>query len=82
MQKSIAIRTQSAIIDLTKENNHLKGKVNRMKNRLAEIRAEIKELEKVSPFYRDYEKVKELKKEEREIEDTLTGINMNYEEWF
>lgn len=82
MQKTLAIKTQSAIIDLTKENNHLKGKVNRMKNRLAEIRAEIKELENVNPFYRDYEKVKELKKEEREIENTLVGINMNYEEWF
>ena len=53
-----------------------------MKNRLAEIRTEIEKLEKVSPFYRDYEKVKELKKEEREIENTLVGINMNYEEWF
>lgn len=53
-----------------------------MKKRLAEIRTEIEKLEKVSPFYRDYEKVKELKKEEREIEDTLAGINMNYEEWF
>jgi cell fate (sporulation/competence/biofilm development) regulator YmcA (YheA/YmcA/DUF963 family) len=53
-----------------------------MKKRLAEIRTEIKELEKVNPFYRDYEKIKELKKEEREIENTLTGINMNYEEWF
>lgn len=26
----LAIKTQSAIIDLTKENNHLKGKVNKM----------------------------------------------------
>ena len=53
-----------------------------MKKRLAEIRTEIKELEKVSPFYRDYKKVEELKKEEREIENTLAGVNMNYEEWF
>ena len=30
MQKVLAIKTQSAIIDLTKENNHLKGKVNKM----------------------------------------------------
>lgn len=53
-----------------------------MKNRLVEIRTEIEKLEKVNPFYRDYKKVEKLKKEEREIEDTLTGINMNYEEWF
>lgn len=53
-----------------------------MKNRLAEIRTEIEKLEKVSPFYRDYKKVEELKKEEREIENFLAGVNMNYEEWF
>lgn len=60
----------------------MKGKVNKMKKRLAEIRAEIKELERVNPFYRDYKKVEELKKEEREIENFLAGINFNYEEWF
>ena len=53
-----------------------------MKKRLAEIRKEIEVLERVSPFYRNYKKVEELKKEEREIENTLAGINMNYEEWF
>ena len=67
---------------LNKRKQPLERKVNKMKKRLAEIRAEIKELEKVSPFYRDYKKVEELKKEEREIENTLAGINMNYEEWF
>lgn len=67
---------------LNKRKQPLERKVNKMKKRLEEIRIEIKELEKVNPFYRNYEKVKELKKEEREIENTLTGINMNYEEWF
>lgn len=67
---------------LNKRKAPLERKVLKMKKRLAEIRTEIEKLEKVSPFYRDYEKVKELKKEEREIEDTLAGINMNYEEWF
>ena len=81
MQKVLAIRCQSAIINLTNNKAPLERKVLKMK-RLAEIRAEIEKLEKVSPFYRDYKKVEELKKEEREIENTLTGINMNYEEWF
>lgn len=53
-----------------------------MKERLAEIRAEIKELEKVHPFYRDYEKVHKLRDEEKEIEYTLAGVNEDYEEWF
>lgn len=81
MQKVLAIRCQSAIINLTNNKAPLERKVLKMK-RLAEIRAEIEKLEKVSPFYRDYKKVEELKKEEREIENTLAGINMNYEEWF
>lgn len=80
MQKGLAIRCQSAIINLTNNKAPLERKVLKMKKRLAEIRAEIEKLEKVSPFYRDYEKVKELKKEEREIENTLVGINE--EEWF
>ena len=81
MQKVLAIRCQSAIINLTNNKAPLERKVLKMK-RLAEIRAEIEKLEKVSPFYRDYKKVEDLKKEEREIENTLAGINMNYEEWF
>ena len=45
MQKVVAIRTQSAIINLTKENNHLKGKVNKMTNEIKRLENEIKELE-------------------------------------
>ena len=67
---------------LNKRKQPLERKVNKMKKRLAEIRKEIEVLERVSPFYRDYKKVEELKKEEREIENFLAGINFNYEEWF
>ena len=53
-----------------------------MKKRLAEIRKELDALEKIHPFYRDYEKVHKLRDEEKEIEYTLAGVNEDYEEWF
>ena len=71
LSKTLAIQYQSAIIDLTKENNHLKGKVNKMTNEIKRLENEIKELEKVNFFNRDFEKIELLKKEIKELEDEI-----------
>ena len=55
--------------------------VAKAEERLLQIRKEMEELEKVHPFYRDYERVEQLMKEERENEYIIVGIGFNYEEW-
>ena len=72
MQKTLAIKTQSAIIDLTKENNHFrKERVNKMMNEIKRLENEIKELEKVNYLNRNLKKIELLRKEIRELEDEM-----------
>lgn len=71
MQKTLAIKTQSAIINLTKENNHLKGKVNKMTNKIKRLENEIKELEKANYFNRNLEKIELLRKEIERLENEI-----------
>ena len=71
MKKVLAIKTQSAIIDLTKENNHLKGKVNKMTNEIKRLENEIKELEKANYLNRNLEKIELLRKEIERLENEI-----------
>ena len=72
MQKVLAIKTQSAIIDLTKENNHFrKERVNKMMNEIKRLENEIKELEKANYLNRNLEKIELLKKEIKELENEM-----------